>query len=94
MTAVAIIGLGCVLLIMGAIVVLSLAAVAGKPTPSLPERPIGEEPRCPHCGSRHLFGPATICVGEAERHYYDCARCHSMVLVEADGSLTAMAGAW
>ena len=49
---------------------------------------------CPHCGVGRLFGPATICgPGEKVVTYYDCPRCHSIV-VEEDGTLVARAGAW
>lgn len=49
---------------------------------------------CPKCGSEKLFGPGII-VDEAgaEHSYYDCARCHSLVLV-VDGALAIRAGAW
>jgi len=51
---------------------------------------------CPHCGSHKLFGPAII-VSEfgVEYEYYDCARCHTLILVNpVSGELQAKAGAW
>ena len=49
---------------------------------------------CPLCGASPLFGPATIVgPGDLVTTYYDCPRCHSIV-VEEDGVLVAHAGAW
>ena len=49
---------------------------------------------CPVCGSVNLFGPATIIDSHSNEHsYYDCARCHTLLLV-VDGELVAKAGAW
>ena len=49
---------------------------------------------CPHCGVDRLFGPETIRgPGDLVTTYYDCPRCHSIV-VEEDGVLVARAGAW
>jgi DNA-directed RNA polymerase subunit RPC12/RpoP len=49
---------------------------------------------CPHCGCDRLFGPAQwLGPGDLVTTYYDCARCHSIV-VEEDGVLVARAGAW
>ena len=51
-------------------------------------------PVCPHCGVDRLFGPATIRVpGDKVVTYYDCPRCHCIV-VDEDGTLVARAGAW
>jgi len=54
---------------------------------------VGDAP-CPVCGSVKLFGPATIIDSHSNEHsYYDCARCHTLLLV-VDGELVAKAGAW
>lgn len=48
---------------------------------------------CPICGSAKLFGPAEIVCESESWIYYDCARCHTMLLL-VDGKLDARAGAW
>jgi len=48
---------------------------------------------CPNCGSAKLFGPAEIVTDVESFFYYDCARCHALLLV-LDGKLVARAGAW
>jgi hypothetical protein len=51
--------------------------------------------RCPHCGCDKLFGPSEIEWADGTTtHYYDCCRCHTLLVLEADGTLTARAGAW
>lgn len=45
---------------------------------------------CPDCGCTRLYGPAIIVDSHGVEHrYYDCARCHCMVLELADGTLAA-----
>jgi hypothetical protein len=60
---------------------------------------------CPVCNAAWLYGPAEIIVGLATDRpedsdsgtqtfaYYDCPRCHHLLLV-VDGELVAKAGAW
>lgn len=48
---------------------------------------------CPLCGSEKLFGPSEILCEDESWTYYDCARCHTLLLV-VDGELVVKATAW
>lgn len=39
---------------------------------------------CPVCGSTRLFGPAEVRVDGEAFSYYDCSRCHRLLLVVGD----------
>lgn len=63
----------------------------------MPEQVAGKQSdaTCPRCGHPRLYGPATIVDPEGSYRYYDCPRCHSLVLEDpATGDLVARAGAW
>ncbi len=48
---------------------------------------------CPACGSTRLFGPAEVRIEGEAFSYYDCSRCHRLLLL-VDGRLEVRAGAW
>ena len=50
---------------------------------------------CPRCGCTRLFGPAVVISPTGKHRYYDCPRCHCLVVEDRrTGRLVAKAGAW